>query len=262
MSEFRSALESVAAGHAVVPEGWGQGRATFGGMVAAMMYHAVACRAEPQRPLRSMMLSFIGPVAPGPLALEVTLLRAGKSTSQWQCTARQEGQVLAVMLVAQGAGRESAIVVEAAPAAPAKGPDEGFRLPQIPGLTPDFARHFEFSWTEGDLPFSGSAAADIGGWMRFRDEPVPATIPHLLALVDAWPPAVLPMMRAPAPSSSLTWSLEMVCEDLGEQLADQWWHYRAHTDAARDGYVQTGAHVHDGRGKLVAVTRQTVTVFA
>lgn len=262
MSEFLTALGSVEGGRAVVPEGWGQGRATFGGMVAALMYQAVACQAENQRPLRSMMLSFVGPVSPGELLLDVTLLRAGKSTSQWQCIARQADQVQAVMLVAQGAGRDSAIAVPPAPAAPVMAPEQGTRLPHVPGLTPDFVRHFELSWTEGELPFSGSAEADIGGWMRFRDEPAPLSVPHLLALVDAWPPAVLPMMRRPAPSSSLTWALDMVREDVATQQADQWCHYRAVTDGAADGYVQTGAHVHDRQGNLIAVSRQTVTVFA
>lgn len=48
-----------------IPEKWGQGRATFGGMVAAIMYQRVALHMAADRPVRSIMVSFVAPVAPG-----------------------------------------------------------------------------------------------------------------------------------------------------------------------------------------------------
>src|SRR3546814_13020213 len=67
-------------------------------------------------PLRSFSLSFVGPMAPGPLALEATVLRSGKSVTQVQISGSQDGQVVAVMLASLGRGRQSVLEVVAPPA--------------------------------------------------------------------------------------------------------------------------------------------------
>jgi len=87
------------------------------------------------------------------------------------------------------------------------------------------------------------------------------SVADLLGLVDSWPPAVLPMLKAPAPGSSMTWTLEfMPGATFGS--GQQWWQYLAETEWAAEGYAHTRARVWDERGKLVAISRQTVTVFA
>ncbi|MFP3355563.1 thioesterase family protein, partial [Pseudoalteromonas sp. SIMBA_153] len=60
----------------------------------------------------------------------------------------------------------------------------------------------------GGMPFSGQPGRTFGGWIRFRNEQQSLTTATILALVDAWPPAVLPHLDSPAPASSLTWTIE------------------------------------------------------
>lgn len=68
------------------------------------------------------------------------------------------------------------------------------------------------------------------------------------------------MLKQPAPASSLTWTLEFV-EPLPQQSGGDWWQYLAEVEQAADGYGVTQARLWDASGKLVALTRQTVTVF-
>src|SRR5690606_19538082 len=118
-------------------EGWGQGRACFGGLVAAVMYAPLG-RSITDRPVRSITVSFVGPVAPGPVTLETEVLRTGKSVTQAQCRLRQNGEIQAVLLASFGKGRESAIRVQAAAPPRIKGPAEATPLPRVKGLVPEF----------------------------------------------------------------------------------------------------------------------------
>ena len=59
-----------------VPAGWGQGRAIFGGLMAAMVFEAMRSRLGHDRPVRSLAITFVGPAsADTPIRLEVELLR-------------------------------------------------------------------------------------------------------------------------------------------------------------------------------------------
>lgn len=261
MSEFESMLSGCTASGATILPGWGQGRATFGGLVAALMYRAVSLSVPAPRPLRSLTISFVAPVAPGEVKFDVQLLRVGKSASQLLCLAKQGEQTVAVMQVSQGDARDSAILVEAAASETFAAPEQCVALPFAQGISPDFTGHFDMHWAKGALPFCGSSEANIGGWIRFKEEVSIAGIEHLLALVDGWPPAVLPMFKRPAPISSLSWTLELYA-DPSVQKGSDWWHYLARTDIAHDGYAGIGAEMRDREGHLVAISRQTVSLFA
>ena len=59
----------------------------------------------------------------------------------------------------------------------------------------------------------------------------------------------------------MCWTLEPIFlpED---KTAGHWWQYLATTDYAHDGYGHCAAQVWDDEGRLVAISRQTVVVFA
>lgn len=66
-----------------IPPEWGQGRASFGGLVAALQYEAMRARVPADRPVRSLAITFVGPVAPDvPVSFQVDVLREGKAVSQ------------------------------------------------------------------------------------------------------------------------------------------------------------------------------------
>lgn len=249
------------AGQVVVPAGWTQGRAVFGGLVAGLMAEALQRTVGDALPLRSLTVSFVAPAASGTLTCQPEILRRGRSVVQGQCRAEQDGQVVAVLLASFGAARASAIALDECPPPRFGVPEAGQPLPYIPGVVPEFTQHYDFRWSLGSLPFMGHDRGDIGGWVRERDGRGGLDLPALLGLIDAWPPAVLPMFKAPAPISSLTWTVEFMP---GATIGDRhdWWQYLAETEFAAEGYVHTRARLWSADGRLVALSRQTVTVFA
>jgi len=246
-----------------IPAQWGQGRASFGGLVAALVYEAMRAQVASGRPPRSLAITFVGPAAPDvPVRFEVEVLREGKAVSQVLGRAVQDGQVVTIVQGSFGAGRESRIAVAAEPAPQATAVEACQELPYIPNVTPEFTRYLAMRWAFGGMPFSGNPSRDMGGWVRLRDQDTVEAVneAHLLALVDAWPPAVLPHLNAPAPGSTLTWTIEFV-QPMTALTTQDWCLYRAHIEHARDGYGHVAAAMWTASGELLAISRQTVAVF-
>ncbi|OYU87823.1 MAG: hypothetical protein CFE45_24655 [Burkholderiales bacterium PBB5] len=85
--------------------------------------------------------------------------------------------------------------------------------------------------------------------------------PAGLALMgDAWPSAVQPHLSTPAPGSSLTWTIEFV-QPFPALTTEDWCMYQAEVEHARDGYGHIAAGLWSPSGELIALSRQTVTVF-
>lgn len=249
--------------HIVVPASWGQGRAGFGGLVAALVYEAMQATVPDGRPVRSLAVTFVGPLTVDkPVRFEAEVLREGKAVSQVLGRAVQDGQVVTIVQGSFGAARTSAIRVAAEPA-PAMPPvDACQELPYVPGVAPEFTRYLAMRWGIGGLPFSGNTSREMGGWVRLRGEVErePVTVSHLLALVDAWPPAVLSHLKGFAPGSSLTWTIEFIHPTPPLDTHD-WCQYLAVIEHAQDGYGHCAATLWTPDGQLVALSRQTVAVF-
>ena len=246
-----------------IPAEWAQGRATFGGLVAALQYEALRAKVPADRPLRSLAITFVGPVAPDVAAsYEVEVLREGKAVSQLLGRVVQNGEVATLVQASFGASRESEIAVESAAPPVFKHWDECQELPYIKGVTPEFMRHLAMRWTVGGLPFSGNQSRQMGGWVRLRgdvkEEPLGES--HILALVDAWPPSLMPHLSKPAAGSTLTWTIEFV-QPLLELTTLDWCKYLVTIEHARDGYGHAAANLWSADGRLIALSRQTVTVF-
>ncbi|MDN7126458.1 thioesterase family protein [Pseudidiomarina sp. 1APR75-33.1] len=246
--------------HVQLPEGWGQGRALFGGLTAAIAWqHGEAGAAEDQQ-LRAMTVSFVAPVLSGSAQLYRRVLRKGKNVTQITVEIKQEGEVVLSSLLTYGRARPSVVQVTDTPDPHELPVEKGLSFPQGQGV-PEFTRAFDYRVTLGGLPFCGSKSREFGGYMRFRELDTPITIGLLLGLVDAWPPALLTHLTELAPASSLTWTIEFPSE-LPQRSTAAWWHYVATIDYAADGYGHTHAHIWDENGQMVAISRQTVTVFA
>lgn len=247
-----------------IPPDWGQGRTSFGGVVAALIYAVMRSKVSADRLPRSLAVTFVAPVTLAEaVSFEAEVLREGSSVSQVQGRAVQNGQVVALIQGSFGKPRHSSVSVPALPAPSIKGPEAYDELPYIPQVTPEFIRHLAVRWAVGSPPFSGSQSREIGGWVRFRDQQRVRTLDeaHLLGLVDAWPPAVLSLLDKPAPGSSLTWTIEFM-QPRRPISSDQWCLYHAEIEQARDGYGHVAAGLWSADGELLAISRQTVTVFA
>lgn len=247
-----------------IPEGWLQGRTIYGGLVAAMlMQKAIAVVADNNKGLLSASVTFVGPVQLGRARLSAEVLRAGKSVTTLEVRLWQDDAVQTILLASFGTQRDSAIQVNqerAAPDYPAAGE---LQIAQHHPLAPECFKQMQMVWAEGKYPCSASAQPDFGGWFRFEPklhDNRDMTAADLMAAFDMWPPGVLPMYKTIAPASSLTWNVTMV-HPLRSKLQD-WFKYKVFTDYAGEGYSTEYAHLWDAQGRLIAVSRQTVTVFA
>ncbi|WKV16150.1 thioesterase family protein [Janibacter limosus] len=260
--DLQEMLDRAATGTAHVEGGWGRGRATYGGLVGALAYAGLRAQltTDPRPPLRSLTVNFVAPVAPGEAEVDATVLRAGSSATRGPVLMRREGKPVAAVLAAFGAPRESMIRVEPTAVMPTlPEPMTIGPFPYPAGMTPDFFQRVEMRPADGASPMSGATTSHMTGWMRFREAPPTFDERHLIALADSWPPAVLQMVSKPTNGSSLTRTLELVDDVTAEP--DTHWAYSVTTDAAADGYAHTDARIWHPDGRLVAISRQTVSIF-
>lgn len=241
-----------------VSEDWLQGRATFGGLVAAVGNEAMRKFVPRDRPLRSLQTTFVGPAGPGDWKLRGRVLRAGKAVTLAQCEVLEGDQVVAVQTGVYGADRESAVLVKPTPVDPPRGVDEINELRYTPDQAPAFVQHFALRFALGAKPFT-STRSPSQVYIRHRD-PSPLTESHIVALVDCIPTPALSMFEAPAPGSSLVWTLDFFEHDL-EFSPEAWWRIDTDIDAATGGYVNQTGVLHDPNGRPVALSRQLFVVF-
>lgn len=244
---------------------WGQGRTVFGGLLTSMAYTAMRRHVDVSRELLSLTTTFVRPLLQDEaFRIDVSLLREGKAVSQLSAQMVQNGEVVMSVLGCFGQPRASKLAVAGLPAPAVPLPSELPALPFVVGIIPQFAQHFEYRWVFGGLPFSGADGRDMGGWWRLTDarhEGEAAFVDaFLLALIDAWPPAVLPLLDAFAPASTMTWTVAFA-RPLPSFKSSDWLLYRAHVDAAAAGYGHTSAHIWNEAGELMAFSTQTVGVF-
>lgn len=255
--------EAALAGDQVsIEPGWGQGRATFGGVLGALLVaraRGLVRELGDEVPLRTMTAFLLAPVAPGPVELTAQTLRRGKSVTLVQVGMAQTDTVVATAQLAFGASRASTISYHAGRdiEAPAYPPATALpAIDQMPGA-PEFLARVALRPAAGAMPFSGAGQPDFGGWMSYR-EPTPMTVEHFVGLIDAWPPSITPLFATPTPVSTLSWTVDVLTPP-AEQ--DTHFQYRVHTDACLDGYAHSDAHVWSADDRLLAVSRQTVSVF-
>lgn len=262
IDELLDAAANSRTGTLNVPDSWGQGRTVFGGLSAALAFRVLRAEVPADRPLRSLNVSFVGPLATETdFGFQVEVLRSGKYVTQAEARVVQNGEVCLVLLASFGVQRDSVTGVEALEAPPFERPEKPGLFPYIPGVTPQFFQHLDMTIQDGNMPFSGSSTSHHGGFMRFKEAPAEWTESHLIALIDTWPPTLLQQLKTPAPASTLTWNLEFL-HPHRPVASDAWFGYRAITRQAGEGYGHSEANIWDEHGELVAVSRQTITVFA
>lgn len=244
---------------------WGQGRTTFGGMSAALILGRMIHELDKDQPLRAVNVSFCGPVLVNePFELNTQILSSGKSISQMNGSLTQDGKLKTQVSACFGTERTSSIQVpvEKRSDLGKRGcePGSGKPLPFKEGITPAFTQNVELHWVEGEFPFRGSEQTRMAGWARLKHAPAQFEDEHLLAIIDAWPPAVLPMLDQPSPTSSVTWNVEFIHARPGLAPND-WVYYECDVVQAEAGYAHTQAKIYHPNGDLIALSRQLVTIY-
>ncbi|MHA7872034.1 MAG: acyl-CoA thioesterase [Hyphococcus sp.] len=239
-----------------ITDDWMQGRTTYGGLSAALCLET-ALRAFPDLPpLRSAMISFIGP-AGGAVEGEARILRQGKSVTFVEADIAGERGLATRCVFAFGAARPSIFERTWTPAPAMPGPEacEPF-IP--PGFGPNFATHFDTGLAQGARPGMGSSEHDHFIWVRHRDENATG-MAALLAVADMPPPAVMPMFPEFKPVSSMTWQMNVLAD--APATRDGWWLLESRAENAARGYSSQDMLVWNRDGDLVIAGRQSVAIF-
>jgi acyl-CoA thioesterase len=244
-----------------IPSSWSQGRTVYGGLSAGLLYAAAREYVPLERVMRSNSTNFVGPlIANQPFTITVEILREGKNVSQLMVRAIQDNKICVVSQICFGNNRESAISVPNKETHNIASPINEVITFSGADIKPEFLKHIDLSIQEGGFPFSSQNTSHYCGWMRFKKAPATFTDAHLISIIDAWPPTLIQMLSAPAPESSVSWSLEFIYPHRSISGND-WLAYKVHTRQAGHGYGHTEANIWDKDGQLIAISRQTVAIF-
>jgi acyl-CoA thioesterase len=262
MTEFTEIMNSLQAADdgwtVTVSDDWLQGRTVYGGMAAALCLQGALRSFADLPPLRSAQFAFIGP-ASGALQIRPTVLRKGKSTVFAGVDLIGDAGLATRATLCFGAARASALAHVAIASPEMKAPDScpDFFRNAPPVLR--FLEHIEGRHVGGSLPFSGSAHPEMMLWLRHRVPPQTSAAVALLALADAPPPAASTMATTPSPISTMTWSLDMLTDNITTD--DGWWLIRNGAEQIGNGYSSQAMTVWNAQGEPVMASRQNVAVF-
>jgi acyl-CoA thioesterase len=237
-----------------IAEGWETPRGPLGGYVMAIMIRGLELAvADPARTARSVTMHFLRSPSAGPVVVHARVERAGRSLTSVSGRLEQDGKLIGIALGAFSAPWESPLLDEAP--MPAVEPPNGRRpiVEEFPAENPpSFAARLSMQHRFGDLPWTGSDHALIGGWLGLIEErPVDALT--IAVLADAWFPAPWPRLAglAAAPTIDLTVHFRVPLP-----LADGLLLGRFQSSLVRDGFFDEDGQLWSADGTLVAQSRQ------
>ena len=259
MSAFKSAIDWAPTDEnrwtGKVDKSWMQGRTAFGGLLSGGATDILQSYAEEGMRLRTVETSFFRPLT-GEFEATGAVLHGGRNVRHVQLELHQEGLLRTRVHAVFGKDRRSTVSLESPRCEPAASVDNIEDWPFVPGLTPAYTQHFRYRMAGGALPFTGAGKGEMQAYARHRgdDHGVAAVV----ALMDAMPPPVLPMLSKPANASTIRWSCQLMNEPTPPQ--DGWYYYEGTVTAADSGYVHTEGRLYSN-GQLIARMEQLVALF-
>jgi len=237
---------------------WLQGRTSYGGWASAVAYN-VARRLGLERsgampPLRSAMISFVGPIW-AEMEARPRVLRSGR-TATWitvDLVCNDEVSLTATFLFMNP--RESHVSVLNMPPPPVT--HQPGELPRsVYGATPaDFVKRFQTH--PARLDYGG--APEVIQWVRYLDRDGLDGTSELLMIGDFSPPGCAASIKEVGGMCSLTWQLNLIGEvpDIG----DRFWLVGTTSHDTRDGANTQLMQVWDPDGNPVAAGQQETAIF-
>lgn len=260
-TSFQAIMDTLAAngGNSVtIPEGWAQGRALYGGLIAAVAAEAMGMALENPRPIRTLLGNFVAPGPVGELTVKTDILREGRAVVQSRSDVLAGDQVCFTATAAFGDDRPGAIVphefsFDPKPRDSVPGMDSATRL--LPG----FLSNFDVRWTGGGIPMSNSKDRKTAMWVRHKSDMSAYPIANLVGIADMPPPVMLSHYDRLIRASSMSWSLEFVVPL--HQIETEWFYLDFTLEAAANGYSQQSGLIFAEDGTLVALSRQCMVYF-
>ena len=249
---------------AEVAHGWRAGRGPHGGYLAAIILRALTLTLEdPLRSPRSLTIHFLKAPQEGPVLIETTIERNGRSLSSLSARMSQGGVTMGLALAAfsvawKGPEAYELPMPEVAPPDPERRP--GTLIPLE--LGPPFAGYITMQRRLGGLPFADtSQPLETGGWLGLV-EPRPLDALALAFFTDALIPT--PFFRlpgpAPAPTIDITIHFRTALPRPGRDGAAPDPHElvlaRTNSQLIHEGFFEEDAVIWDQDGTVLAQSRQ------
>jgi len=242
-----------------ITNNWKQGRTLYGGLTAGLCYEAAIRDHDDLPPLRSMQISFIGPVTDTPV-LTTRLLRQGRNVTAVQVDMHIGEQIVATATLLFGQSRESMLTV-GCPAPDAGLPDntESFFPEAAMQFLPPFTKNFDVRLIEGSRPMMGAERGYMRTWARHKDAASRDGLSSFITIGDVMPPAALPMFTQMGPVSSMNWQINILKDTC--ETDDGWWHVELDLTASEGGYSSQIMRYWNTKSELFAEATQSVTIF-
>jgi len=234
-------------------ERWSSLVGIHGGYTAAIVANAIAAAVDdPSRALRSFATQFAAVPRPGPVNIEVTVERAGRSMTTTSARMVQDGTVLQVAHAASSTSR------------PGISYDDYCRpRGSDPGDAPLFTSsggvgHFENLEVRFDpdvVMFGGGDEAAVAAWLRPPEgEPIDAA--WVVAMCDILPPAVFTRTTGPAKAATIEYVVHLAtgapAVTNGERV-----YLSCRSPLSQEGFAVEDATMWGPDGRVLAVARQT-----
>ncbi len=234
--------------------GWWIQRGPNGGYLAAVLLRAIRAEVgDERRATRSFTIHYLRPPAEGDAEVEVTVERTGRTLSTVTARLTQGGRTMAIAIAALAADRDDAVDFDDATMPDVAPPDRCPPMPPASGPFPiPMRERYESRLAIGDELFGEGPVARTGGWMRLAGgEPVVDLV--VVALTDAWPPAVFTRSTTPmaVPTVDLTVHLRHPVTDPAG-----WCLVSFETRVSAAGYLEEDGEVWSEDGRLLAQSRQ------
>ena len=240
---------------------WAQDRVTFGGLIGALLLRQMLREVDlDARPLRSLSMTFVAPLAPGQARCASEVLHAGKSTTLIGARITQGDALCCVGQASFAPDRPSAATVTARKAQPLKAASEIEPLPYMAGAMPVFLQHMRLYWAEGAVPFSGSPITALRGYCALDEAGNTPALCQIVALLDAWPTAAFAALSAPAAASTVSWTIDFFGSPAAPTAATPL-QYESTIVAAHAGHVHAEAWLWEASGSALARATQLVALF-
>lgn len=235
--------------------GWTVGRGPNGGYVAALLLRALDLTvADAERSPRSLTIHYLLPPEVGPCRIEAAIERAGRTLTSLTARLMQGGRTCALALAAYSTVRRSITLTDGSmPTVPP--PEACPRFEGMPG-TLSFARNFDYRWAVGDPPFSGSAHARVGGWIRLAERRRADAL-AAAAFTDAWVPCIFPRVPQPAPAPTIDLTIHFRTRlPLPNAAPDDFYLGVYSSKLAAEGFFEEDSEIWSHDGVLLAQSRQ------
>lgn len=244
-----------------VSDDWTQGRSVYGGVIAALAHESMHSLVTADRPLRALQIALAAPNAPGIIAFENEIIREGKSVTTLLSRVSPGGATTGLVTGIYGAPRKSSLSFEPLPSKAENSADQFSDLIAPEGMAPNFFEHFQYRYSSGGVPYSGSQERSFTAYVRFLPNEVDCfNLSHLLALTDALPTPALSMLEGVFPASTLSWTIEIMDASVNFS-PEQWWWIDAELDSAGEGYTTYTLYLVNPEHRVAAISRQVNAVF-